>query len=230
MKNRQGLRSAIAEGAVIVVSVVLALSADAWWGGREQAERTREHVEALRRDFRQMSVRTDSSLVSATRAVEAGVWLQQAMASPGLDPDSALSRLGSLFYYEAFSPSVGAYEALIASGNVERLGDAELRRELSEFFGSFEDLRVSERLLVEAQAHLIETDEFAQLVGTQRVIRPFVEGLPDAGAPPVGRWASAPVLVNGLAHVLLRQADVRDDYDFLRLRLDEIQLRLDREP
>ena len=57
-----------AEGLVIVVSVLLALSADAWWATQQDASRAREHLLALSRDFDQMAAALELHAAEAKRA------------------------------------------------------------------------------------------------------------------------------------------------------------------
>ena len=230
MKIRSGVRGAAVEVFIIVVGIGLALSADAWWDDLQQDKRVRQHLTSLVRDFEQMSARADSSLTTATTAVAAGKKLQAAFnpGGPPLEPDSALAWVSRLLTYEVFSPGVGGYEALVASGDLEHLGNQELKRNLGEFFGSFEDMRVSERFLLEAQAQLIREEVFARYVGVERILGPFVEGFPSLRGAPVDMWGSSPILVNGLASLTMCQRGVLEDYRYLRVRLDEIHTLLGR--
>jgi len=228
MKIRAGVRGAVTEVVIIVVGIGLAFSADAWWDGRQQDARAREHLASLVRDFEQMSARADSSLMTAARAVAAGTKLQEGFNENGtpLEADSAVSWVSQLLTYEVFSPSIGGYEALVASGELEHLGDQELKRRLGEFFGSFDDVRVSEQFLANAQVQLIGGETFARLVGAQRILGPFLEGFPTSAGTPIDQWGSSPVLVNGFAQLTMCQNAVIEDYRYLKARVDEIQVLL----
>ena len=90
--------------------------------------------------------------------------------------------LWHLIFYEVFTPSIGAYQALVASGNIELLENDRLKRELADFFGSFEDVRASERLLLDTQIEFFGSKTFSQLAGWHRMGQ---AGLPVAGKFPI---------------------------------------------
>ena len=75
VNGRLPVKRLIAEGFVIVVSVLLALGADARWDGRQQEEAVANHLRALRRDFGQMRARMDSVVDQSSRNIEASQFL-----------------------------------------------------------------------------------------------------------------------------------------------------------
>ena len=163
--DRSVLFRMIGENVLIVVSILLALSADAWLDSRNQAAQLDGHVAALARDFDTMLERVDASHNAANRGgVESGRHLSILMQEGSeIDPDLARELLWHLVFYEVFSPSVGAYQALVASGNLELLENYELKLELADFFGSFEDVRASERLLLDTQVAFFASKSFSRL-------------------------------------------------------------------
>lgn len=220
MIKRSAVLRVAGEGTLIVVSVLVALTADAWLEQRRQRSELAEHVTALSRDFMQMASRAEESLRVATEAADAGRYLLGAIREGVIDTDATYRWFGRIQNYEVFSPSIGAYQTLVATGDIELLPDPSLKRELAEFFGSFEDMRASERLLLETQARFQESSAFAQLAGKHR----------DTGydiAPvrsfSMEEWARSPEMLNGIAMVVVRQADVAEDYRFLVQRLNTIQ-------
>ena len=111
--DRSVLFRMIGESAIIVVSILLALSVDTWLDARDQAAQREGHLAALARDFQQMSERVDASYDSANRSVQSGMrLLRQLQEGADLDPEIAPESLWFLIFYEVFSPSVGAYDAL----------------------------------------------------------------------------------------------------------------------
>ena len=168
--DRSVLIRMIGESAIIVVSILLALSVDTWLDARDQAAQREGHLAALARDFQQMSERVDASYDSANRSVQSGMrLLRQLQEGADLDPEIAPESLWFLIFYEVFSPSVGAYDALVASGDIELLENDELKRELAAFFGSFEDLRESERLLLDTQLIFVQSEAFSRIAGWHRL-------------------------------------------------------------
>lgn len=65
--DRSVLFRMIGENVLIVVSILLALSADAWLDSRNQAAQLDGHVAALARDFDTMLERVDASHNAANR-------------------------------------------------------------------------------------------------------------------------------------------------------------------
>ena len=84
----------------------------------------------------------------------------------------------------------------MASGDIEVLDDSQLVRELVDFFGSFEDMRASERLLLDSQLHFIESETFSRLAGDHRL---GLAEIPSAGEVPVDQWKSSDGFMNAIA-------------------------------
>lgn len=125
----------IRESLLIVFSILLALSADAWLDSRNLASQQDRQVISLARDFNRMKERVDASYFAANRGVEAGIQLSNILQEGSeIEPELARDMLWHLIFYEVFSPSVGAYDALVASGNIEFLSNSELKIELADFF------------------------------------------------------------------------------------------------
>jgi len=218
--DRSVLLRMFSESMLIIVSILLALSADTWIDTRRQAAERDGHLAALARDFGQMLERVDASYDSAMRGWQAGVRLSTRLqAGDDIDPAAARELIWHLIFYEVFSPSVGAYEALVSSGNLELLDNDELKLELANFFGSFDDVRASERLQLDTQVELFATATFSRLVGWHRMGQAEI---PVAGDMPTAEWAASDELMNGIGILTERQYDVLDDYDYLRTRIRNI--------
>ena len=223
MSRRATIAKLVGEGVVIVVSVLVALSADAWWDSRVADARRDDHLAALRRDFEQMSLRAVESFGVAQAAVAGGTALVTAIGREegSVVADSAATWLGRLLAYEVFSPSLGAYEAVVASGDLELFDDAGLKRELATFFGSFGDLRTSEQALRSIQHSLLVSPPFGRLIGVHRIVPSGELAIFDS--PPTHLWSGADELLSGLTLLALAQDDVLEDYRFLRQRIRAIQ-------
>lgn len=213
----------VAEGVAIVVSILLAFSIQAWWEFRQANQQRLSLVAALDRDFQQMAERAQASFDNADTAVQSGTeLLRQLSAEKELNYESAMHLIQMIGPYEVFSPSVGAYESLLSSGGIDLLVDSSLKRELASFFGSFEDMRVSEQILVNNLTRWWQSREFTHLVGFQRLPIP---GLPqfEFGEAPIEEWKDSEYLASYVSLLTLSQKDVRDDYGYLLERLDTIQ-------
>jgi len=221
--TRHTIGRVLGESLVIIMSVLLALSADAWWQTRQDDSRRRDYLEGLVIDFDLMSERADSSLAVAGRAYVAGQTLLERLAAGGAPPaDSAVTWLAALAQYEVFSPSTGSYESMVASGDLELLGDTELSRQIASFFGSFDDMRVSEESLVFLINELNMSEEYARLAGFHMWAPLWLPGFPSFGDVPVQKWTGSDFLLHAFSRLVLQQGNVILDYRFLRARLDEI--------
>jgi len=218
--DRSVLVRMISESVLIVVSILLALSADAWLDSRNQTIRLEGQLAALARDFDQMLERVDASHSAASRGSEAGANLLLLLKEGAdIDPELAPDWLWHLVFYEVFSPSTGAYEALVASGNIELLENGELKLELADFFGSFEDVRASEQLQLDTQVAVFASESFGRLAGWHRMGQ---LGLPVAGKFPVDQWSRSDEFMNAVGILTVRQIDVLEDYEYLRNRIQNI--------
>jgi hypothetical protein len=210
----------ISESVLIIVSILLALSADAWLDSRNQAAQLDGHLAALARDFDTMLERVDASYNAANRGVESGTHLSLLLQDGSeIDPDLARDWLWHLVFYEVFSPSVGAYQALVASGNLELLENDGLKLELADFFGSFEDVRASEQLLLDTQVVVFGLEFFSHLAGWHRMGQ---AGVPVAGKFPVDQWSGSDEFMNAVGILTVRQYDVLEDYEYLKTRIQNI--------
>jgi hypothetical protein len=208
------------EGLLIVVSILLALSADTWFDSRKQEAQLGSHVAALSRDFDTMLDRVNASHHAASRGVDSGRRISIFMQGGAqIEPKQARELLWHLIFYEVFSESSGAYQALVASGNLELLQNDRLKTELADFFGSFEDVRASEKLLLETQTAVFSADAFSQLAGWHRMGK---AGVPVAGDFPVDQWSHSDEFMNAVGICTVRQADVLEDYQYLKNRIQSI--------
>jgi len=218
--DRTVLIRMISESVLIVASILLALSADAWLDSRNQAAQLDGHVAALARDFDTMLERVNASHDAANRGVESGRRLSILMQENAeIDPALARDLLWHLVFYEVFTPSAGAYQALITSGNLEHLDNDGLTLELADFFGSFEDVRASERLLLDTQIAFFASESFSNLAGWHRMGQ---GGVPIAGNFPVDQWSGSNAFMNAVGIYTVRQNDVLEDYQYLRTRIESI--------
>jgi len=228
MEKRTSIVRVLGEGLLIMVSVLVALSADAWGQSRQDEFRRAGHLVSLERDFELMAERVDSSVAVAQRASDAGLSLLEGL-SRGAPPPPELAPaiLADLFFFEVFSPSTGAYDAVVASGDFELIDDRQLSRELATFFGSFEDLRVSEEGLLNSMLGVVQMEGFESLIGYHRILSGYWDQLPKFGPMPVEEWPRSDLLLSIVALVTVNHLTVLEDYGFLRARIDEILGHLD---
>lgn len=240
----------LAEGGVIILSILLALGADAWWDSRQDAERVEQHLRALARDFAQMEVGLDSSLTSANLAWEGGATVLaqlipeevadpvlatilepvraglEADADPGADLWSAMYAIGDL---ELFAPSTAAYESLVASGDVELLGDQELKQALVNYYGYFNDLQSSEEQFLRSRDDLSRAEAFIGLPAWSLFLSaplPLDDEARAAGEALILRLKGSEEMIHHLTLVATGAVAVAADYQTLRQQVQQIRDRL----
>lgn len=212
------------EGVIIVVSILLAFWIQAWWDSRNEAIQRDAYLVALARDFEQMHVRAEESHGWATRGSESGRQLSALLQNGAtIDQEFARESLFHLLSYEVFSPSVGAYQALLSTGNLDLLDNGALKLELRDFFGYFDDVRATEQLQLASLQEFSDSPIFGQLAGWHRL---DLGGIPIAGDLPVERWAESDEFMSAIGALTIRHNDSLADYEELRKRIRSISASL----
>jgi hypothetical protein len=136
----------LAEGAAIVLSILLAFSIDAWWDGRREYRREQALLAGLLEDFRSSRPDLESRLALARRMAQGTSGFLQ-MVSGGVPgetltvPDALiLATLGGPTY----EPSTNTLDAALAAGEIELLSDQALRSELATWRRTLSDTREDE--------------------------------------------------------------------------------------
>ena len=138
----------VAEGFVIVLSILLAFGIEAWWSERGERDAEAEALQGLRDDFVVSLERLTSAGSDHVEVRDASVRL---LAMTGPDADQPFSDLAmdtlvmALIAGPKVFPVTATYDALIASGRITLLESAELRRELARWSTAVVDLREEER-------------------------------------------------------------------------------------
>jgi len=144
----------VAEGLLIVLSILLAFGIEAWWGRLGERNAEVEALQGLRDDFVENVGRLASAKSSHFEIRDASVRL---LAMTGPDAATAASDLTmdtlimALIGGPKVFPVTATYDALIASGQIDLLESAALRRELASWSTVIADLGEVER---EARAQM----------------------------------------------------------------------------
>jgi hypothetical protein len=142
-RNRWGsLRRVLAEGVVIVGSILLAFSIDAYW--EQRGERAEEHtlLVNLEAEFTENLARLDRLLTFHERAEASGARLLDIAWSRENYPENQVidSLLVAVFLVGGtFNPSSGALTSFLTSGNPELIGNQHLRDLLTSWPGVIQD-------------------------------------------------------------------------------------------
>lgn len=138
----------VAEGLLIVFSILLAFGIDAWWRQRGDRQAEVEALQGLRDDFVESLGRLASARSEHVEVRDASIRLL-AITGPNASetvPDLVMDSLVmALIAGPKVFPVTATYDALIASGRIELLESAALRRELARWATAVVDLREEER-------------------------------------------------------------------------------------
>ena len=137
----------LAEGAVIVVSILLGLGLDAWWDDRQATSNARRELAGVAAELAEMKAEIERGAAQHARMHGLNRMLVNelsAVPSDGLVtvPDSLLA--GLLWTVWVNDPPTALLDAFVSSGQLEQLGDEEMRRELLQWVSILQDLRDDE--------------------------------------------------------------------------------------
>ena len=221
-----------AEGAAIVVSILLAFSIDAWWDARQDQADERVHLAALRVQFVESASIIDAELAQLESATASARWLL------GLTPDEAAAEdtdvvadafLGIFRLGRANLPS-GALDALMTSGNLSLITDPELAAHLAAWPAAVAEVYENASWLVEQREERLVPflSQYASGLWTGRRSG-FLDGFPTTRHPPrIVPLFSDPGLESNLSNAAIRIRIVWDRYLTLGREADSILALIDR--
>lgn len=130
------------EGAIIVVSILLAFSIDAWWDGRKERLEEREILRGLEVEFVDLAERLDYW----AQYNRTGMSLIEQFLSKSV-ADMKLDAIESTFTYAVAANVLdqgGEIEAVLASGRLEKISDTEIRSRLIKWPDWLEDIHTND--------------------------------------------------------------------------------------
>lgn len=226
-KTRIAWPTVLVQAATIISSILLAFAVDAWWASRLARDKERTHLEALQRDFEVARGRLDDSLSTAHTGHDQSLGLflaldQNRLAELGRD---VFVKVRDATGYEVYSAPNGAWATMVSSGEVGLLRSVPLQLALADLYGGLEDLRVSERQLLELVLRFQCSELYAAKIGAPDVGYSLLN--PDAELGPailarIESWRGDRVLGNWLAMLAMNHGSVGDDYEFLSDRVDRV--------
>ena len=153
-----------AEGAAIVLSILLAFAIDAWWDTRQDQAEEREILIGLQAEFVDLRGRLD---LWANMNRDGIGFIEELLAGPveEMDPASVESAIVYAYFVNVLDQG-GALDALLASGRLERISDRNIRVKLAKWPDWLED---------------IHTNDLSSREFSWGVIMPFLakRGIPD---------------------------------------------------
>lgn len=150
------MRRLLAEFAVIVVGVLVALVLESWWSGREDRVFERELRADMASEFRENLAVLQADLKENEGAAQT---LRQfvSLSDEALDqlPDTAFAIWGvGTYAWDVFDPVVGSARAVVSSGNLGVISDRELRALLSRWSSLMEE---KQRFSTNATRYYVDT-------------------------------------------------------------------------
>lgn len=136
----------LAEGAIIVVSILLAFAIDAGWESRQAAQWRREALVDLRREAESNRDGLEQYIALYEAAVGAATRIYSDPASlRGLSTDSLARVFALSVFMPTFDPDDAALNSLVRSGQFDRIEDRRLRTAISQWVDLSEDLAENRR-------------------------------------------------------------------------------------
>lgn len=189
----------LAEGLLIVVSILLAFWIDAWSAKRQEATRGREYLALLASDLRWSISNNETFSANAGGPERAVAQLVRAYYEPELPPrDSLATWFAHVTEWWVVQPRLGTAKMLVATGDLDLLPDDSLRARLPAYltimseFEHFEDLG-TENFLAASQELVAHVDvEGLRLDGMPSASRDSLASSDEMFPAPAGPLRSRP--------------------------------------
>lgn len=158
------------ESVLIIVSILVAFSIDAWWDNRRAAHQKEELVSALVLDFettRSMlaeSIATSSDLNDRTAGFLTAVGKKEPATL-----ESLRQLISGAFVKIDFEPSLSAFESAIATGKIELLDSPTLLKSITEFHQAVDYYELHDRIAADI-FYLGPIWELRREVGSLRIL------------------------------------------------------------
>jgi hypothetical protein len=128
----------IAELAVIVAGVLIALGADSWWEHRQENRRAAEYLEQLLVDFRSTERQIQNAIAGDTRKFDAASGVIDRAYRGRFPPADSLELPTG---YDFFLPPTGTLTALVQGGDLRLLDSDTLRYALVAYASLIDDIK-----------------------------------------------------------------------------------------
>ena len=136
------------EGAVIIISILLAFALEAWWDNHKQQAEEFDQLEALRSELSQ-SLPPLAEILESINIITGNIDTLTALLENAAGDPVMISGelLGSVVTWRTTDVSTSTLDALMASGNLNLLSNANLRARLAALPATLFDLTEDEKSL-----------------------------------------------------------------------------------
>jgi hypothetical protein len=175
------------EATAIVASILLAFAIDALWDERELREQEIAQLHALHADFTENVKRLQRVIDRQNEFVASQARLLEIIHDhQDLPNEEALKKLVTeSFMFTRLDAVLGAYQALVSSGDLRMIRDRNLRTAIAEFVGTLGDGFEDEKLGLETRVRLLS--EMSSSTDLLAVLEPRFRAfgsLPDSAFDP----------------------------------------------
>lgn len=127
---------------VVVVGIFLAFQVDRWYESGQKLEDVRANLIALSEDFAESRELLDASIARHKQSTDSAIRITSISAEEAatITHEDFYTLIRHVNVPLGFSPVRRTYDAMIATGEIEIIPDAELKRELASFFSLTETI------------------------------------------------------------------------------------------
>lgn len=157
------LGRAVSEIVIIIIGVLIAFQVEDWRAEQESLKQEAAQIAALRADFAENIVRLEELVSLQDDIVAAQTRLLRIIYDhdPRPDNDELVRIITTAQSFHRLKPVMGAYQAMVSSGDLRLLRDQELRAALADFAGTlgdgYEDEELGTQLRVQMFAAMSES-------------------------------------------------------------------------
>lgn len=134
-------RQAAGESLILLLGVLLALGAQAWWEARSEKQLVRGYVSNLLIELSSNAAGLERTILANNNRAERSTTLIRVLEGEvsSIEPEYMLSLLGPLTTFTDFRPATAALDNLVGAGGLGLFGDAELQLAVSRYAQAIED-------------------------------------------------------------------------------------------
>ena len=165
------VRRVVAEGFVIVVSILLAFAIDAGWDTMQEAEERESVLAALQADFSNTVAHLEQSHAMSVAALAASDTLLAMLDGWTGSVEVPVATVVNAIRPPTPDPPLGALQALLSSGRLSLVGDEDLQAALAAWPAALADLQTKGEL-----GESFVYDRFLPLLSRQTEISSLIEG------------------------------------------------------
>lgn len=179
MPRKFSKQRVLAEGMIIVASILVAFAIDAWWDEVQDAREQSKLVNALKMDFETTMTRLEASIELADALMSRTDKFLQAANSDELIPLDSLRHFGGgAFKKIDFEPALSAYKGAVATGKLGLIESPKLLEAITQFNQALDSYELHDRITADIH-YLGPVWELRREIGSLSVL------FDDPGAIPI---------------------------------------------